>query len=164
MTREIDTRKVLTFIIIVGLSGIISYFAQPHIHNNEKAVDLIINVFSILAGFLVAIMTLFSDFSINNETNWREVSLQKQTIRVRAAKNKHLFYCYLMVLVFVFVSILFTQSEDPLHQEVVKYAEYIYLYFASIALGYSLFLPNKIYQLQKEKLDNAIKERKPENL
>lgn len=164
MTREIDIRKVTIFIIIIVFSGIISYFAQPHIHGNEKAVDLIINVFSILAGFLVAIMTLFSDFSINNETNWREVSLQKQTIRVRAAKNKHLFYCYLIVLVFVFISILFAKSEGYLYQEIVKYAEYIYLYFASIALGYSLFLPNKIYQLQKEKLDNAIKERKPENL
>lgn len=164
MTREIDIRKVVTFIIIVVLSGIISYFVRPYIHGNEKAVDLIINVFSILAGFLVAIMTLFSDFSINNETNWREVSLQKQTIRVRAAKNKHLFYCYLMVLIFVFISILFAKSEETLHKNIVKSAEYIYLYFASVALSYSLFLPNKIYQLQKEKLDNVIKERKPENL
>lgn len=164
MTREIDIQEVVTFIVIVLLSGIVSYFTQPHIHGNEKAVDLIINVFSILAGFLVAIMTLFSDFSINNETNWREVSLQKQTIRVRAAKNKHLFYCYLIVLVFVFISILFAKSEETLYQNIVEYAEYIYLYFASVALGYSLFLPNKIYQLQKEKLDNAIKERKPENL
>ena len=57
----------------------------------------------------------------------------------------------------MFISILFAKSEDSLDQEIVKYAEYIYLYFASIALGYSLFLPNKIYQLQKEKLDNAIK-------
>lgn len=164
MTREIDIRKVVKFIIVMLLSGIVSYFAQPHIHGNEKAVDLIINVFSILAGFLVAIMTLFSDFSINNETNWREVLLQKQIIRVRAAKNKHLFYCYLIVLVFVFISILFAKSEGGLYKNIVKCAEYVYLYFASVALGYSLFLPNKIYQLQKEKLDSAIKERKPGNL
>ena len=87
MTREIDIRKVTIFIMIIVFSGIISYFAQPHIHDNEKAVDLIINVFSILAGFLVAIMTLFSDFQLITKQNWREVSLQKQTIRVSGGKK-----------------------------------------------------------------------------
>lgn len=164
MKAKVDARKVVTFLFIIILSSIISYFIQPFIHGNEKAIDLIINVFSILAGFLVAIMTLFSDFSINNETNWRELSLKKNTIRVRAAKNKYLFYCYLLVLIFVFISILLSKSEIEWHKIVVKYAEYAYLIFACISLCYSVFLPKKIYQLQKEKLDSALKERKPNHL
>ncbi|MFU2059266.1 hypothetical protein ACLSZY_06755 [Avibacterium volantium] len=164
MARKIDIQKVLTFIVIVLVSGIISYFAQPYIHDNKEAVNLIVNVFSIPAALLVAIMTLFSDFSINNKTNWREISLQKQTIRARSTRNKHLFHCYLIVFISVFISILLGKSKDALHQEIVKYAEYTYLYFASFALGYSLYLPNKIYQLKTEKLDNAIRERKPKNL
>ena len=164
MKQEIDNRKVATFVVIIVLSGVVSCTAQPLIHGNEKAVDLIVNVFSILAGFLVAIMTLFSDFSINNETNWREVTLKRHTISVRAAKNKNLFYCYLLVLVFVFISVLLSKSTIEWHQEVVKYAECIYLFLACIAWGYSLFLPNNIYRLQKEKLDSALKECKPNHL
>lgn len=161
MKTEIDAQKVCTFFVIVVLSCVISYFTQPYIHGNEKAIDLIINVFSILAGFLVAIMTLFSDFTIDNETNWREISHQEKNIRVRATKNKSLFYCYLLVLIFVFLSILLEKSKVEWHKVIVMCAEYIYITFSCIALGYSLFLPSKIYHLQKEKIDLALKERKP---
>lgn len=164
MKQEIDIRKVVTFVAIIVLSVVVSCTAQPLIHGNEKAVDLIVNVFSILAGFLVAIMTLFSDFSINNETNWRKVTLKKHTISVQAAKNKNLFYCYLLVLIFVFISVLLSGSAVEWHKEVVKYVEFIYLFLACVALCYSLFLPNNIRRHQEERLNAKLKECKPNNL
>lgn len=104
MKAKVDARKVVTFLFIIILSSIISYFIQPFIHGNEKAIDLIINVFSILAGFLVAIMTLFSDFSINNETNWRELSLKKIPLEFVLQKiNIYFIATYLYLFLYLLV-------------------------------------------------------------
>ena len=44
---------IIRFILIAILSGLLAYLGQPFVHGNEKAVDLVINVFAILAGFLL---------------------------------------------------------------------------------------------------------------
>ncbi len=55
---------LLRFLLIACISAFLAWKGQPFVHGNEKAVDLIINVFAILAGFLIAIMTLFSDMRL----------------------------------------------------------------------------------------------------
>lgn len=43
----------------------------------REAVDLIINVFAILAYFLIAIMTLFSDMRFDEDANWRQIQIRE---------------------------------------------------------------------------------------
>ena len=42
---------LIRFILISILSALLAYVGQPFVHENEKAIDLIINVFSIFIRF-----------------------------------------------------------------------------------------------------------------
>ena len=60
---------LLRFLLIACISAFLAWKGQPFVHGNEKAVDLVVNVFAILAGFLIAIMTLFSDMRFDEDAN-----------------------------------------------------------------------------------------------
>ena len=94
------------FALITILSGMLAWLGQPFIHGNEKAIDIIIYVFSILSGFLIAIMTLFGDIKYNQNVNWRKLQLQENASKQRYSKHFLLFYGYLSVLISVFISVL----------------------------------------------------------
>ena len=55
--------KRTAFISFAAVAGLIAgLFGQPFIHGNERAISVIVNVFSILAGFLLLTNGLFGDF------------------------------------------------------------------------------------------------------
>ena len=78
---------IIRFILIAILSGLLAYLGQPFVHGNEKAVDLVINVFAILAGFLIAIMTLFSDMRFDEDANWRQIQIREGVQEQRYIKH-----------------------------------------------------------------------------
>lgn len=157
--QKISHRKLAIFFIISAISMLIAWKIQPFIHNNDKAVDLIVNVFSILAGFLIAIMTLFADINIGENENWRSIEIRSQEQNKKYAKNELLFYGYLLVLAFVFISILL--PKDDSYGAIVLWTERIYVFLAIISFCYSLFLPVKIKRMQQEKINRLLSERKP---
>ena len=61
---NIDYGRLIFIAITVPLSIAAGVFGQPLLHGNEDAVSVIVNVFSILAGFLVTIMTLLGEPSL----------------------------------------------------------------------------------------------------
>lgn len=55
--------------VVAGVLG--GYWGQPWIHENERAINVIVTSFSILAGFLIAIMTIIGDPAISFWRSWR---------------------------------------------------------------------------------------------
>tara|TARA_B100001093_G_scaffold462893_1_gene478502 strand:+ start:247 stop:402 length:156 start_codon:yes stop_codon:yes gene_type:complete len=43
------------------VSGVIGYHFQPLISNNPDAVNTVVTIFSILAGFLIAVITFIAE-------------------------------------------------------------------------------------------------------
>ena len=55
--------------VVAGVLG--GYWGQPWIHENERAINVIVTSFSILAGFLIAIRTIIGDPAIFFWRSWR---------------------------------------------------------------------------------------------
>ena len=155
---------LVRFFLIASLSGLLAYLGQPFVHSNEKAIDLIINVFAILAGFLIAIMTLFSDMRFDEDANWRQLQVREQRQEQRYAKHSMLFYAYLAVLVCVFVVILLQNHADFKDSHTIKIFEYLYLWLSCISLFYSVFLPGKLTQSRKEEFHKLMESKKPKSV
>ena len=151
----------LLSVLIVCLSAFLAWKGQPFIHGNEKAVDLIINVFSILAGFLIAIMTLFSDIQFDQDANWRKLQLQETLTEQRYAKHSLLFYTYLFVLICVFLTVLLGKQPQMTDCFWFVWLEYMYLWLASISVCYSFMLPSKLIQIRKKQYSSLIKDKLP---
>ena len=51
-----------TFIVLCVLGGALAaYFGQPSVHKNPDLILIVITVFTVFAGFLIAIITIIGD-------------------------------------------------------------------------------------------------------
>ena len=110
MSYQIDIHKVKYAFVIALYSSVGSYFGQPLIHGNDNAINIIVTVFSILAGFLVAIITIIGDPSSLPSGGWQRARLGSEALYNRLTRHKLLFLMYLTTLLLVFVASLIKEK------------------------------------------------------
>lgn len=138
--------------VIVGIKG------QPYIHNNDQAVNIIVTVFSILAGFLIAIMTIIGEPGVLAGRSWRYHEKNRKNVFARLIRQKWMFYLYIITLGLIFIASLAAKS----YPEFVKYIEMVYLGGATVAFILSLGLPSALLRIQLERHDAVLDaKRKP---
>ena len=156
MKRELDSHKMKLALSIILWSGLFSYYGQPLIHGNQDAINVIVTVFSILAGFLIAVITLVGDPKSLPSGSWQVARLGSDLTYNRLTRHKWLFKIYLLTLMLIFVSIV-SNNKYP---EIQLIIEYIYMFFASAAGMLSFKLPGALMALQKERIEYEINERR----
>jgi hypothetical protein len=156
MRKKIDKTKVFFAICIVLWSVLGSYLGQPLIHGNQDAINVIVTVFSILAGFLVAVITLIGDPSSLPSGSWQVARLGSDLTYNRLVRHKWLFKAYLLTLMLIFISIVIKSK----YQTAQVALEYIYMFFATAACLLSFKLPSALIELQQERIEQEIEERR----
>lgn len=156
MKKDIDWDKVKFAACATLWSGIVSYLGQPLIHGNQDAINVIVTVFSILAGFLIAIITLIGDPKSMPAGSWQVARLGSERMYVRLHRQKWLFTTYLVTLLFIFISMVI-KNEFPVLR---KGIEYTYMFLSSFACIMSFRLPSTLIELQKERIEQEIEARK----
>lgn len=156
MKKTIDFRKVSLVILALTLACPASYLAQPLVHGNEQAINVIITVFSVLAGFLVAIIAIVGDPVLLPPGTWRAAEMERGKLNRRLIRHKWLFTLYLVTLGFVFFALLL-KDENPL---IVLWIERAFLFFGVFAFILSLALPRSLINVQRERIDAVIEHRR----
>jgi hypothetical protein len=133
-----------------------SYFGQPLIHGNDTAINVIVTVFSILAGFLIAIIAIIGDPLLVPAGTWRIAEGARKKSVQRLTRHKYLFHVYLMSLALVFFSVLLKDNYPRLG----VWIERAYLFLSVFAFVVSLRLPAALMQMQQERVDHLIDERR----
>lgn len=156
MSSKIDLKKLCIHLlaIVCGIAGAV--YGQPFIHDNEQAINVIVTVFSILAGFLVAVTTLIGDPTALIPGSWRIGSAQRRSLTARLIRHKYLFYVYLLTLSLIFASSLIGKK----YPDVSVWLEYIYLGSAISGLLWSFALPTTLLRIQIERVDAVIEQRR----
>jgi len=139
----------VTFGILVG------FFGDRFFSGNDDATQVIVTVFSILAGFLIAVMSLLGDQSIL-PGSWRISVASKEVIQTKLIRHKWLFYLYLLTLAVIFISTLI-KKELPQWN---CYLEKIYFGLATTAFLLSFRLPSSLMSVQMDRIDAVIGMRK----
>jgi len=153
-----DWNRIGFFTLSVASGCAAGWYGQPLIHGNNEAIGVIVNVFSILAGFLVTIMTLLGEPSLFRGNTWRSDAVKKSNVYRRLARHKWLFITYLSVLGFVFVATLLTKR-DPDYFAVI-WLERVYLGMATVAFIMSLALPHRLMNLQISRFEEMVESRR----
>lgn len=156
MSTEIDKDKIKFAVCVALWSFLVACLSQPLIHGNQDAINVIVTVFSILAGFLIAVITLVGDPKSLPSGSWRAAKLGSELTYNRLNRHKWLFYLYLVSLFLIFISIVI-KSSFPVLQISIEYA---YMFFATAATFFSFKLPAGLMQLQQERIEQEIEERK----
>jgi hypothetical protein len=156
MNYSLDWRKIAFLTFTVAFSLVFSWAGQPLIHGNQSAIDVIVTVFSILAGFLVAIITIIGDPASIPKGSWRVAETKMPAIEEKINKQKWLFTGYLMTLGLIFASLLAAKASTSLS----ALLEHVYLFMSSVAFIYSLRLPGFLSRIQRERVSDEIEARR----
>lgn len=164
-------KSIFLLLTIIG-SGCFSVLFQPLL--TDKALDVLVNIYSILAGFLIGVIALIGDPSSLPAGSWRVAeSSTKNTFR-QLNSTKNLLYIYLITLFAIFSykllavpAMLGVIKALPLGTEVLPYlsglkvfVEQIILFFSFVAFSYSFTLPNSLFKIQKKRVEKEIENRR----
>ena len=152
---NISKKKLFFFIFNIMFAAGISFFFGKEISKNKDAINLIVTVFSILAGFLIAVITLIVDPIISSTDNISELKLMRNTVRNKLRRHEWLFYLYLLSL-----AILLSLLIIPDTYKMVKLLTSHIFVFLSVAVFLNSFaLPSSLISIQLDKYEAKIKKR-----
>lgn len=156
MKRKVSKWKIVKFLFSAVLCTAVAYFGQPSISGKSDAINVLVTIYSVLAGILIAIITLIGDPAILDvDGSWRKTYLSSKLPKVRLLRLKLIFQTYLITLLLVFIAYLIPVKDFP---NAKLWIERFLLFFAALALLFSFRLPGVVVEVQRSRLDKKIKE------
>jgi len=140
--------------ITFALAVLSAYFLQPLVSGNKDAINTIVTVFSILAGFLIAVITFIG---ASSSKSWQTLQLSKRGIQAKLWRHKMLFYLYLMTLGFALAMFL-VPTEFML---TMIWLERFFVGCAVFVFLCSFALPQSLMDLKLEQYEEALDEKIP---
>lgn len=156
MKVSISLAKVRLAVLSVILSALVAYFAQPMVHENDQAINVVVTVFSVLAGFLVAIIAIVGDPALLPPGSWRAAEMERDKLDARIVRHKWLFIAYLVTLGLIFSALVVGKSMPS----ATVWLERLFLFFGTFSFILSLQLPNVLMRVQRERIDAVIEHRR----
>ena len=128
---------------------------------SDWALGILATALSILAGILLAVITLLGDPRSLYPGSWRVASAHRRQIRNALNRFALLFWLYLGVIALVLATaVLEAYETDALDACWVVWMKHVALSVGSVALLWSFSLPATIRKAQLARLDREIEERK----
>jgi len=165
-------RKLSYLLFVLTTSLFLSIVFQPLL--NEKALDTLVNIYSILAGFLIGVIALIGDPSSLPSGSWRIAESSVSNTFRKLRSTKLLLSTYLITLFAIFIYKLFSSpqvaeviSTMPFYEYFSQYKGKIKMIFESailflsfLAFFYSFSLPNSLFAIQKRRVEKEIQSRR----
>ncbi|MGC9445490.1 hypothetical protein [Cereibacter johrii] len=155
--KPISKWRVAAVLVAVAISITSAIFLQPLVSKNENAINTVVTIFSILAGFLVAVITFIGD---PGKAGWRELQLGKRQINAKLNIHRILFYLYLVTLGLAFAVFII----PPEYATTLLWLERFFVGLATFVFLTSFTLPSSLTKLQMERYTAALNDQLPEAL
>lgn len=153
---KLSWQKITYVVICIATSVFFAWQFQPKYHGNSNALSVLVTVFSILAGFLVAVMAIVGSERALKGNNWRQDTFYLTRVKQDLQKHSALFYLYLLVLALSFLAALDLGWANPIQAGL----EGILLFLACLAMMLSFSLPGQLTKRHVSALETAIKARR----
>lgn len=149
---KLDKKFCCYLILNILVSVLVSYFFSSTITKNKDAMNLIVNTFSILSGFLFIVIAAIGELAIFNKNESSADKIRKHdNFCIRFIRFAGLFVLYLFVLLTIFIGFLLenaSQSECEFCNIILNITQFIipyiitfsacFCFLASIRLPWSL--------------------------
>ncbi|MND96181.1 hypothetical protein D3C77_316950 [compost metagenome] len=157
MLSRLNMVGIITTTLNLVASALFSYFLTSSLTNNTDALNLVANVFSILSGFLLLVITMSGENSLTTD-NLSEMDIANQEVRFTMRFNKYysLFLLYIATLALIFIYYLLGKSTfNSIFVDICLKSTigYIISFLTCFSFIQSTFIPIKIKALFKEKRD-----------
>jgi peptidoglycan/LPS O-acetylase OafA/YrhL len=157
---KVSRRKVLLAVFYALIAAFFSWQFQEQYHNNSNALTVLVTVFSILAGFLIAVMAIVGNERALRGRNWRQDTFYLVQIRRDLKRHAALFYLYLAILALAFLASLNLGWPNNFQIGV----ECFLLFLACVAMLFSFSLPGQLTKRHIKDLEMVIRTRQEEEI
>ena len=144
----------ILFCLFVSLY--LSYQYGELLSNSPNAISALIGVFSILAGVLVAVISIVGDPSMLLPGNWRVGYEHAQDMQVKIGNYSNLFLVYILSLISLVMC--YVVKDNPIID--FSWVYNITAFLSLFGLFLSIPLPYGLMAIQRERMDEEIKHRK----
>lgn len=157
MFSKLDKKAISITTANFAASLLFSFFLTDTLANNTDALNLVANIFSILTGFLLLVITLSGENSAVS-SGLSEVERVYQNTRFLMRFNKYysLFLLYLLTLALIFIYYLLSKDKvhsGPLLTTIISMVTHSISFLTFFSFVQSTFIPIKLKQLYNEKKD-----------
>ena len=158
MNRGITWGRLVLIAIGIVLGGSVSVWGHALTDGNTAALRILVIAFSILVGFLIAVITMAGDPKALYPGTWRVASAHRREIGRALSRYKLLFYAYLSVILLTLLSELFRRlaAETP----IVLWFDRASLGLGVAALVWSFGLPTQLIRVQMDRLQDGVDARR----
>lgn len=144
-----------------GIGAAVAYFCGQYIVDNDVAIGIFVTVYTVLAGFLVAVITVLGDPSLLPNGDWRAAELHRDELEARLIRHTWLFTLYLITIGVIFVGALLSDAPIEVVSDDVKF----WIARAHLTLGVAAFIltlamPKMLMDIQRKRVDAEIERRR----
>jgi len=162
MNTQADNRKHSPWrILILGVLALVCGFLGYRYHNlissNNDAINTIVTIFSILAGFLAAVIGLVAETFLSQATSWHELRKAKNHVIDRLIRQQMMFFVYLLTL----GAAGLLQLMPKLAVEATEWVEIVFLALSLFSFFISFTLPSALLNLQVERYEAKMRALEP---
>lgn len=159
---KLDIKFSCYLVLNILVSILVSYLFSSIITKNKDAMNLIVNTFSILSGFLFIVIAAIGELAVfRKEDSSAEKIRKHDNFNTRFIRFSSLFVLYLFVLLAIFVGFLLEnapKSENKLCNTVLETTQilipYIITFSACFCFLASIRLPWSLKRFIEEKNNN----------
>lgn len=150
----------LLFILGCAIIGVaVAYYGQPYVNKNTDVILVIVNVFTVFAGFLIAIIAIIGDPIMIPEGSWRLAEGGREKMEQRLVSHIWLFVFYLVTIGLLFVGVILDKALSE-HDIWKVWIERLYLFFGVSSFLYTFALPKVLMDMQRTRYDAEIERRR----
>ncbi|MCC7016609.1 MAG: hypothetical protein IT564_05345 [Rhodospirillales bacterium] len=147
----------------IAVSALAAYYGEPYVSGNSEAIIFLVTVFTVFAGFLVAIVTILGDPALIPSGSWRIAEGRRDNIEARLITHVWLFTLYLIAIGLLFVAIVLQKVPNDVVSDGVKiWIARAYLFFGILSFFLTFSLPRSLLRLQRSRIDAEIERRRRE--
>ncbi|HAU5002386.1 TPA: hypothetical protein JD037_02790 [Raoultella ornithinolytica] len=155
MLKNINTTGLIVSALNIIASLSFSIFLTGSLTNNTDALNLVANVFSILSGFLLLVITMSGENStLLSNMSALDAANQERRFLMRFNKYYALFLLYILTLALIFIFYLITKDKTNTSKILTNIKSVIghsIAFLTCFSFIQSTFIPLKIKELFKEK-------------
>ena len=155
--QDIDWWRIGKLLFALSISAFIGLRFQPMVSNNPDAVNTVVTIFSILAGFLIAVITFISEPTLQAAKNWEELQQMKETVRRKLFRQTILFFLYLLTLGIALAMYL----TPPTSCLILQWLQTVFLGLATFVFLASFSLPSSLMKIQMDRYEAALEDTRP---
>ncbi|HEX4104777.1 MAG TPA: hypothetical protein VHX92_00970 [Rhizomicrobium sp.] len=151
--------RLVIFAVCAAVAAAAAYYGEPLVRHSTDAITILTTVFTVFAGFLVAVIVLLGDPALIPDGSWRTAEVRRESVEAQLILHGWLFISYLLAIGLLFVGVVVSEAHGV--PEIVKvWISRAYLFLGVSSFLFTFGLAKSMLAYQMARFDSEIKKRR----